>query len=62
MFLYFLQSYEEILTNEKKNRKKIKRPTKVSLFRGAWRSRTALAGFADRRLNRSSNAPFSLSG
>ena len=32
MFLYFLQSYEELLTNEKKNRKKIKRPTKVSLF------------------------------
>ena len=29
-----------------------------SLFRGAWRSRTALAGFADRRLNRSSNTPF----
>ena len=26
--------------------------------RGAWRSRTALAGFADQRLNRSSNAPF----
>lgn len=33
---------------------------KLTLLRGAWRSRTALAGFADQRLNRSSNAPFGL--
>ena len=30
----------------------------MGIERGAWRSRTALTGFADRGLNRSSNAPF----
>lgn len=32
MSLYFLQSYEEILTNEKKNRKKIKKTHESESF------------------------------
>ena len=32
MLLYFLQSYEEILTNKHKKEKLKKRPTKVSLL------------------------------
>lgn len=40
----------------KKNKRWIKKTQRFFLW-GAWRSRTALAGFADQRLNRSSNAP-----
>ena len=41
---------------QQKRKRWIKKTQRFFLW-GAWRSRTALAGFADQRLNRSSNAP-----
>ena len=63
VFLVFVKK-KSALSAISAGQKQIKKGTlfRVPFLRGAWRSRTALVGFADRRLNRSSNAPNTNSG
>ena len=46
----------------KKNRELLCLKESPNLLRGAWRIRTAVDGFADRRLSHSSKAPLYFSG